>query len=151
MYNAFVGEIYRQEFPWKLRRRIRAMPITDHPCAANRSAVALPMPFDAPVTTMDLVMAILTIWVSRHGPQQRRAASRAALRRLRTSARRLACRRNRCQQTHGARSSRTARYRRWNARASGPSVFGEVLVQHAHVALGLAGVAVEGELRLFGC
>jgi hypothetical protein len=40
--------------PGKCRGELRATPMTDQPCSAKRSAAARPIPFDAPVMTMDL-------------------------------------------------------------------------------------------------
>src|SRR5260370_22223112 len=43
--------------PGKFADELLATPITDHPPSTGASAVARPMPFDAPVMTMDLTIA----------------------------------------------------------------------------------------------
>jgi hypothetical protein len=52
-----VGYISFDQYSGEICGQLLATPITDHPPSTRASAVARPMPFDAPVMTMDLTMA----------------------------------------------------------------------------------------------
>src|SRR5260370_34373659 len=55
---AAIREIGFDEGSWKVRWRRSCDPITDQPSSTSASTAARPIPLDAPVTTMNLVIAI---------------------------------------------------------------------------------------------